>query len=136
MTATPEFRPAKRGDGVVVETRHTGYMIPGPGKTEPYDYHQYEVGVVTGITRDGHVRTWRPAWVSEDEHDRHTKQGLPFNKTQIWLLPATEMDVPACLAAYQAHTYPGHADGLPKPYDTLAEVRDALRPHQLTGEQV
>jgi hypothetical protein len=126
MTVTPEFRPARRGDGIVVGTRHSGYTIPEPGRTETYEYDSYEVGTVTGITRDGLVRTWRVAWAS----DADRKQELPRDRIGYWLLPAAEIDVAACLAAYRAHHYPGHEDGLPQPYASLEEVRDAMRPHR------
>jgi hypothetical protein len=116
---------ARRGDGVVIGTRHQGYTIPEPGKTKPYDYAAFEIGTVTGITRDGAMRTWRPAWHS----DRDRMLEVPWRRTHVLLLPADRFDVAACLATYRGHYWPGRDDGLPKPYESLDEVRAAMRPH-------
>ena len=124
-----EHVKARRGDGVVVGTRDRGYTIPQPGRTESYDRERYEVGIVTGITRDGLVRTWRPGWTELD-----SKQEVPRQRLGVWVLPAAAFDVDGCVKAYRDHHWPGHRTGLPMPYSSLAEVREAMRPHRREEE--
>jgi hypothetical protein len=118
-------RKARRGDGVIVGTRHTEYTIPAPGRTESYEYESYEVGTVTGITRAGLVRTWRPAWA-----DAETKPSLDRDHRHlgVWLLPAAEIDVDGAVATAACHVWEGHEQA--RPYGSLDEVRAAMAPHR------
>lgn len=120
-----ETQKARRGDLVVVHTLHRYYVI-GQGQQS---HDEFTVGVVTNITRDGAVKAYRPAGFSEPLPLAYLGRALQ----QMYLVPQSRIDVPAALKAAEAHTWPGN--DYPRYYDTLDEVKDALRPH-LIGQAV
>lgn len=118
-TTTSETVRARRGDLVIVHTVHRDFII-GEG---PKSHDEFTIGVVTNINRDGAVKAYRPVG---------TDRPLPLvylarSLQNVYLLPKDRVDVEAAMATAAAHTWPGH--DYPRYYDTLGEVRDALRPH-------
>jgi hypothetical protein len=116
------FTKARRGDAIVVHECHRDF-ISGEG-TRVHD--TFEVGIVTGITRDGLARTWRPARASLEDH----RVPLPSRHEFLWVVPATGFDIPAVIQAARDHKWPGHEheNGLPMPFGSLAEVKAAIGP--------
>lgn len=89
------------------------------------------VGVVTGITRDGLVKMFKPAG-HIDEPDWRGRpdrgQQLPsVGFVQAIIGSAARIDVPGALATAACRTWDTTVSV--RPYDTLDEVRAALRPH-------
>ena len=119
MTATaeaPAHTVAKRGMVLVHEITRRDYII-GEG---PREHTDCELGIVTSITRDGLVKRYRNAWGGEQDGPA----GRMF-RGRVHLAPG--IDPEPAMAAAKAHCWPGHP-GQPKPYGSLAEVREALRP--------
>lgn len=116
MTATP----AKRGDLAIIESRHTYYVI-GQGTTV---HNEFTVCEVTSIKRDGSVRAVRSVNLGESTIDLARWTGYQ----RIYLVSKARINVADALAAARRNTWPGHSDH-PKCYDTLNEVKEALRPH-------
>jgi hypothetical protein len=121
---------ARRGDLVVIHLRHRDWTAG-----QPREYDGFWVGQVTSVTRAGLVRLYRPAgtfaWDSDGRGRPDRGQPLP----SLWFERAaiksqTEIDVPGALATAACHTWPGH-EGQVRGFDTLAEVKAALRPHLL-----
>lgn len=110
---------ARRGDAVVIQQHRVTYMISQPSQ----EHDDFEVGIVTGISRDGMVRKWRSAWYGADG----AGVAIPERRSGLWLLPAAEFDVTAVIEAARAHCWPGHPDQ-PMPFASLGEVRKAMRP--------
>jgi hypothetical protein len=114
MTSTK----AKRGDLVAIETTRHDYVI-GQGSTTRTEYTMFEV---TGITRDGQVRT-----VRELAYDG---TGYPIDRIiglgQRWVLAATRIDKDRASDVVRSHTYPNSTT--PRAYDSLDALREALRP--------
>lgn len=117
---------ARRGDIAVIVTQVSDYVI-GQGASERT---QVEICEVTNITREGIVKAVRKAnWgadsapVSLDRWAHHH---------EVLIVPKTDIDVPAAIATAAANPWPHN--GMPgKYYDTLAEAREALRPHRRTS---
>lgn len=124
---TETFTAAHRGDGVVIAETHRDYVIGQPMAERT----TYELGTVTSITRDGQVKAWWPAHAS-DAHRVNVPGGyaIPGRRAGLWLLPAAEFDVPGAITAARAHVWPGHESV--KPFDSLEEIRAALRPYKRT----
>jgi hypothetical protein len=129
-TSRPENAVARRGDLVVIHLRHRDWK-----DGQPREYDDFWVGQVTSVTRAGLVRLYRPAgtfaWDTDGRGRPDRGQPLP----SLWFERAaiksqTEIDVPGALATAACHTWPGHEDHV-RGYDTLAEVKAALRPHLL-----
>lgn len=117
MTATTVKTPARRGDLAIVESYSRVTTSAGS-----YGRARYEVCEVTNIFRDGRVKAVR------------TLRGTVLPLTwwlrfqRVRIVPRTDIDVAGALDAARSHHYHGHPDS-PKPFDDLAAVRDALRPH-------
>lgn len=122
-SAPGTFTRARRGDAVVIAETHRDYVISGPGRREVTERTTYELGTVTSVTRDGYVKSWRLSW-------SESSRPIPDRRAGLWLMPAADFDVAGCVAAANANKYPGHPDGLPKPFDSLDDVRAAMAPHR------
>jgi hypothetical protein len=110
---------ARRGDLVVVHTTHLHYIV-GEGNRS---HDEFAVGVVTNITRGGLVKAYRP--VGYDTPVLIERLGRQLQ--QVYLMARSRIDVDAALDTARRHTWPGYDQ--PRYYDTLGEVKDALRPH-------
>lgn len=120
--STFDFTPAKRGDLVIVGRKVGNYII---GK--PYSEHdEYRICVVTNITREGAVKAYR----DRDDGVAHRLDQV-INLIGIALVPAVRIDVDAAMKAAEDHTWPGGQPWMP--FDSLDEVRAALKPHLLDG---
>lgn len=123
MTAmTAPTCKAKRGDLVALELRRS-YVHASSGRHEST---AWEVREVAGITRDGAVRTTRRL---DDPDGRPIRLELEHGLISRRVIGATTVDLDAVKAAVLAHTYDGPAGTL-KPFDTLEELRDTVRPHR------
>jgi hypothetical protein len=114
-------RPARRGDLVVVEETTVTHMIGARSAATT----RYTVAVVTSVTRDGAVKSLR-----EDHRAAGTGAVREVRRmgprVRLLTFPKDQIDVAAAQQAARDHTWPG---GQPsRPFDTLDEVRDALRP--------
>lgn len=121
---------ARRGDLVVICLRHRDWTAG-----QPREYDDFWVGQVTSVTRAGLVRLYRPAgtfaWDTDGRGRPDRGQPLP----SLWFEWAAiksqkEIDVQGALATAACHVWAGH-EGHVRGYDTLKEVRAALRPHLL-----
>jgi hypothetical protein len=114
MTETTP-KKARRGDLIVVHTH----------QRELGGYDHFRVGVVTNITRDGLVK--------KVQIDGNCAP-IPLDCVGVdirayWIQPQDEIDVQAALATAATNPWTHNADLKGKPYDTLDEVKAALRPH-------
>jgi hypothetical protein len=126
---------AKRGDLVVFEENHRDYVIGSDNR----EYATFTVGVVTSVTRDGHVKMWRRAGSFDQGKDWRGQpdrgEAAPTRMVRSYVMSATEIDVAGALATAACHVWitdTAHEDHA-KPYDTLAEVKAALKPHLKKG---
>ena len=140
MTVTEE-RPAqaanaaKRGDLVVIEEHHHDYVLHGDNR----EYDTFTVGVVTSVTRDGHVKMYRRAGNFDQGKDWRGQpdrgEAVPSRMVRSYLVPSKDIDVAGALATAACHVWitdTAHEDNT-KAYDSLAEVRDWLKPHRKVG---
>lgn len=104
---------------MVVHTVHHDYIISQGHRS----HDEFTVGVVTNITRDGQVKAYRP--VGWDSPLPLARMGRQLQQT--YLMPQTQIDVLGAQKAASEHTWPGGTT--PRYYDTLDEVKAALRPH-------
>lgn len=123
MTAEPIPTKAKRGDLVVIVTQHSDYII-GKGSQQHTDC---QIAVVSNITREGLVKAIRWAYNHGEKWDEPTLLSR-LGRIETHLVPATKVDVTAALGTAKAHRWP---NGGTMPYDSLDEVREAIRPHLL-----
>jgi hypothetical protein len=121
---------ARHGYLVVIHLRHHEWK-----DGQPREYDDFWVGQVTSVTRAGLVRLYRPAgtfaWDTDGRGRPNRGQPLP----SLWFEWAAiksqkEVDVAGALATAACHTWEGH-EGHVRGYDTLKEIRAALRPHLL-----
>ena len=117
---SPPAVKARRGDLAVLVATVVTHVSGEPTRTE----EQVEVEQVTGITRDGTVRTTRSlVWSGGEPRDVARRHG----HTSTLLLPASRVADPVGLvAALKAHTWPGHTQ--PRPFPSVAAVRRTIRP--------
>jgi hypothetical protein len=112
---------ARRGDLAIVRTQHHDYII-GEG---PSAHDEFTVGVVTNITRDGAVKAYRPVGYDNPVQIAYLGRQL----VMTYLIPQGRIDVTAALDTAAKRTWTGISGDTPKYYDTLDEVKAALRPH-------
>ena len=138
MTATTAEQPAtatnvaKRGDLVVIEQHHRDYVI-GAGTSE---HDSFIVGVVTSVSRDGHVKMFRRAGSFDQGKDWRGQpdrgENVPSGMVRSYLASSSDIDVAGALATAGCHAWPsGHES--PMPYESLAEVQADLKPHRKVG---
>lgn len=119
---------AKRCDLAVVQYHHRDYVRVEGAR----EYDDYTVGVVTSVTWEGDVRMFRRAGSFDDGPDWRGKpdRGEPLRPgsfARALVMSAGAISVPAALAVAACRVWNGHEDS-PRPYESLAEVRAALRP--------
>lgn len=121
---------ASRGDLVVV-VQHYRDWVRGE---EPREYDTYTVGTVTSVTRDGTVKMFSEAGRAREPDLRGQADrggGLPRTGfVRAYVMSSAKIDVAGALATAACRTWDGHATT--RPYETLAEVQAALRPHLRT----
>jgi len=123
---------AKRGDLVVFEQRHHDFVLQG----ESREYDTFTVGVVTSVTRDGQVKMWRRAGNFDQGKDWRGQpdrgEAAPARMVRSYVSSSTDINVAGALATAGCHVWPsGHES--PMPFESLAEVRDWLKPHRKAG---
>ena len=128
----PRANVAKRGDLVVVEQHRRDYAI-GTGASE---YDTFTVGVVTSVTRDGHVKMYRRAGCFDQGKDWRGQpdrgEQVPVRMVRSYVCRSADIDVAGALATAGCHVWPsGHES--PMPYGSLAEVQADLKPHRKVG---
>jgi hypothetical protein len=123
-TANAPPTKAKRGDLVIVVQEHHDYII-GKGAQ---GHTTCEIGVVSSVTREGLVKAFRWARYYGEAYDDPTLLARMCRVVQTPIVPASVIDVPAAMAAAKAHQWPS---GGTMPFESLDEVREALRPHLL-----
>ena len=114
---------ARKGDLIVVECVSHSYAVKGPRTVNT----TYRVGVVASATRDGQVKTWQANGYGDQLLSGYPQ---PIRYDHNWTTSAKEIDVDGALGAAKAHHWEGHP-GQPQDFDTLEEVRVALRPFKL-----
>ena len=121
---------ARRGDLVVICLRHRDWK-----DGQPREYDDFWLGQVTSVTRAGLVRLYRPAGTFAWDTDGRGRAGKGQPLPSLWFERAAiksqrRSTSPVPLATAACRTWPGH-EGHVRGYDTLAEVKAALRPHLL-----
>lgn len=117
-----EFKPAKRGDFVLIETRHSDFVIGGgPSR----DYRQFEVHEVTSVTREGAVKAVRTL-----QYDDAAPYPLArmVGYVNCWMLPRADFETEAVRAAVRAVVWEHKPDWVKGYWSTLDEARRALAP--------
>lgn len=117
----------RRGDLAVIERLSINH-----GQAERTEATEFTVMVVCSVTREGRAKAVRDDRYPGDGHNVPHPQPLDsvLGLRNILIVPKTDIDVPAAIAAARAHTFPDSTT--PRAYATLDDVRAALRPH-LTG---
>ena len=108
-----DFQAAKRGDlCLIVEDRRDVFI-----GQEAREYVAAVVGVVAGIDRLGYVKRYSSTWGGVC--------AIPA-RARALVVSKAAIDVTAAFEAAKAHTWPGHTT--PKPFDSIDEAREFLRP--------
>jgi len=115
---------AKRGDLVVVETTDS-YADGGHLNGVP----AFRVAKVVSVTKDGKVK----AFVTGDDPPRRVEH-LPRDH-KLHVVSADHIDVDAALVTARDNPWPHAPEHKGKAYDSLDEVREALRPHLKVKER-
>lgn len=116
-TAALKRPGARKGDLAVVERTSRTYTIGKP--TE--ENIQVEIGVVTSTDRIGKITSY------STHADGSYPRKIDHMREKVLKLEAERVDVPAAIAAAKAHTYPN--SDTPKPYASLKEATEAVKPH-------
>lgn len=117
---TDKAQHAKRGDLIDVGQTVGNFVIG-----QPYSERTiYTIGVVTNITRDGSIKAFR------DRHENYTTCTTRLDRVtgliSVSVMPATRIDVAAAMRSAESHSWPSGHPWMP--FDTLDEVRTALKP--------
>lgn len=116
---------ARRGDLLIVRDHNPGYgTLHGPAD-------EYTVGVVTGITRDGAPKFYKPATlIPEPEGKQKASKGTDLARhkpDRVWAVGADVIDVPGAIASASCgRTFVGR-------FGSMDDVAATLRPHLKTG---
>lgn len=114
----------RRGDLAIIERVNVSHSTTGRTETT-----EYAVMVVSNLTREGRIKAVKdPRW-GDDAYAQPLERIVGFQR--ILTVPQTEIDVTAAIATARAHVYPGSTT--PRAYDSLDDVRAALRPHRIGG---
>jgi hypothetical protein len=121
----------RRGDLAIVERVNINHSTT-TGRTETTEY---TVMVVCSVTRDGHAKAVRDDRYPSDGHNVAHPQPLDrmLGLQRILLVSKDEIDVDAAMATARAHVFPNSTT--PRAYDSLDDVRAALRPHRIGGSK-
>lgn len=114
----------RRGDLAIIERLR---VTQSP--TERTEQTDFTVMTVCSITREGRTKAVRDDRYPGDGHNVPHPQPLAnmHGLRNVLIVPKTDIDVDAATATARAHTYPDSAT--PRPYESLDDVRAALRPH-------
>ena len=113
------FTPARRGMVCVHVKHQRDWFIGEPNR----EHDDVVVGIVTGITREGLVRRFKvPSY-----EDSWNERDLRRCGGQVLVCP--DVDPAGAEQAARAHHWPKHPES-PRPFASVAEVREALRPHR------
>jgi hypothetical protein len=133
--ATPAPAPAgvakkttakpRRGDLVIIEKNTPYTTTDGNGPARTQHEKEYELMQVTGMTRDGRIRTVSSVRYEGEIFPENLDRML-YTTGRRWILPAAEIDVTAAIKAARAHTYP-NSDSM-RAWPSLDAARDAVRP--------
>ncbi|WP_052680872.1 MULTISPECIES: hypothetical protein [Frankia] len=116
MPLQPEGRVARRGNLVALVRKAPGYRGRPPGAVE------VTLARITGLTRDGEIRSYRPVAPAQDYDvpvERYWQDIEGFTD-------ASNLDPDRAIEIARAHTWPGHPDA-PRPWESLEDARRALR---------
>jgi len=118
----------RRGDLAVIGRTRIDHSSTGRTETT-----EYTVMVVCSVTREGRAKAVRD--------DRYPSDGCnvaypePLDRMlglrNVLIVSKDEIDVDAAIATARAHTYPNSTT--PRAYESLDDVRAALRPHLKAG---
>ena len=108
---------AKRGDWLAVVTTETMWYIGQPNETR----ERVDLMQVTSCKRDGYVKECRDASGYIDTR---------WTTGRVLIIPPSVVASDDVRRVALAHHWDGHPNQ-PKPFDSLNEVRDALRPYRL-----
>lgn len=120
---------AKRGDLVALHFESSSVSVEHGRSVRS----AIEIHLVTGVTREGVVKATRPVHGSDlgrcERYEPEKPQPIARRHGLVarYVIPAAHLDVARATAAVLAHAWPGYP-GQVKPYDSLAEAREALRP--------
>jgi hypothetical protein len=123
---------AKRGDLVVIEQHNRDFVLHGENR----EYDTFVVGVVTSVSRDGHVKMYRRAGSFDQGKDWRGQpdrgEAVPPRMVHSYVASSSDVDVAGALATAGCHVWPsGHES--PMPFESLAEVQAAIKPHRKVG---
>lgn len=113
---------ARRGDLVIVQRSTLQGTRDGRGQT----VHRFTAARVTSITRDGIVKAFQEHSSPIPYQVKHEPRS-----TRYHIIPQEKIDVEAALATARANPWNAAGGHLGKPYYSLAEVRDAMKPHMI-----
>jgi hypothetical protein len=120
VTTQPITR-VRRGDLAIIERINVSHSTTGRTETT-----EYAVMVVSNLTREGRVKAVR---------DTDCAYAQPLDRIvgfqRVFTVAQAEIDVAGAITTARAHVYPNSTT--PRPYDSLDEVRAALRPHRTGG---
>jgi hypothetical protein len=124
MPLQPAGRFARRGNLVVLVEKVPSSAGRPAGSVEA------KLARITGLTRDGEIRTYRPVAPAQDWDARVERnwQGIEA------FVDASRFDPERAIEIARAHTWPGHPDS-PMPWSSLEEAREALRPARRAAKE-
>lgn len=114
----------RRGDLAIVERINVSHSTTGRTETT-----EYAVMLVSNLTREGRIKAVRDARWSDDGYPQPLDRIVGLQR--VFTVAQAEVDVAGAIATARAHVYPNSTT--PRPYDSLDEVRSALRPHRTGG---
>lgn len=118
----------RRGDLAVIERTTVSH-----GQNDRTEHTEFIVMTVCSVNRDGRTKAVRDDRYPSDGHNVPHPQPLDrmHGFRSITIVPKTDINMAAALATVRAHTYPDSTT--PRAYDSLDDVRTALRPHLIGG---
>lgn len=116
LPLSPPGTVARRGSLALLITKAPSYA------RRPDDAQEATLVRLTGLTRDGKIRTYRPA---AREQDYDSRVGRDWREIDAFV-DASSLDPEHAIEAARAHTWPGHPDS-PRPWECFAEAKEALR---------
>jgi hypothetical protein len=92
---------------------------------------EYQVWIATSVTREGRVKSLRAAHHVGELNPYDVPLQRIIGLKSIGIVAKNRIDIDAAINAVREHVWPETRQ--PKPFDTLDEVRDVLRPHLCTA---
>jgi hypothetical protein len=123
MPLQPAGRIARRGNLVALVEK-----VSNAGR--PAGSVEVKLARITGLTRDGEIRTYRPVAPSQgwDASVERYERGIEQ------FVDASRLDPEKAIEIARAHTWPGHPDS-PMPWSSREEAREALRPARRAAKE-